>query len=574
MQGKFDGVSFGNRCLFESGEIEVDDHSLVLLTGANGTGKSTLLKQLYMQNRDYGIYIEQDNEWLLSHISIAENISMGQDYVTMRSIVKILERFDMGELIKKQPGKISGGEERIVCLLRGLLSDAEFIFIDEPTNDLDYRIVSVLLELIKIFRKKKTFLIVTHDERLYQIADKIYVIQNQKIEIAKNNNGQVERVDRKIDEKKRTIICNEDFFGRVFRRDIVSICMMFFLVLITVVFIEMSNKKELISDSYIKDNQINICNALYASPSKLLNEGYLPTSCLKYLDTEDMSECDLDKIASELEECENQAYSLHLEIADSEKYETFNLQYYDGINDTFYYILDIYSQMVCEGTENIQIVTSDYFILDDFFIEEHEIENANGECIEFALEKFKQAENLIAAQGKSTPCFGIVVLNENISFHDFIQEEELLELWEGNYFIKSAETVELVSELNQYVKQKKYMERYFWIVLFLVMIEIFNTMVTVKLKKKSIRVLRDYGFEEEIVLKKLNLKYNMIRTNAILCEIVVLWNLLVCVFNKVNITYNRFMFAGIFAVAIVICFTLRRYMYMAAVRKVYSDKER
>ena len=77
---------------------------------------------------------------------------------------------------------LSGGEKKRICVLRGLLQKKEVFVFDEPTNELDSVNTNIVLDYINELKKDAIVMVVTHDKRMIDKADKIVKINN-KIEI-------------------------------------------------------------------------------------------------------------------------------------------------------------------------------------------------------------------------------------------------------------------------------------------------------------------------------------------------------------------------------------------------------
>jgi hypothetical protein len=103
---------------------------------------------------------------------------MCQDKKT--EILNLLDKYKLTYLLDKNSEYLSGGEKRVISLLRVLLSDKEIIILDEPSNDIDYVIFEKIYELIKFFSKQKTILLISHDDRFEQYEKK-YKIEDKKL---------------------------------------------------------------------------------------------------------------------------------------------------------------------------------------------------------------------------------------------------------------------------------------------------------------------------------------------------------------------------------------------------------
>lgn len=164
------------------------DHKL-LIEGANGTGKTILLKLLAGELKPLAGeiifsnpvkealgYVPQTS--LLFDTSIKENITLGKE-ISEDKINEMLKIFSLEkpaerDFTEKDESGFSGGEIKKTDILRSLLNSTGILILDEPTNNLDNKSVE---ELIKIL-KTKTVVFTSHDKRLKEIADNTVKIDN------------------------------------------------------------------------------------------------------------------------------------------------------------------------------------------------------------------------------------------------------------------------------------------------------------------------------------------------------------------------------------------------------------
>ncbi|MBS1973165.1 MAG: ATP-binding cassette domain-containing protein, partial [Bacteroidetes bacterium] len=96
---------------------------------------------------------------------------------------KLLIVLGVGERLDNKPGELSGGEQQRVAVARALINTPDIIFADEPTGNLDSVHARELHQLFFDLRKEfnQTFLLVTHNEELAQMSDRILHMKDGKI---------------------------------------------------------------------------------------------------------------------------------------------------------------------------------------------------------------------------------------------------------------------------------------------------------------------------------------------------------------------------------------------------------
>lgn len=180
-------LEIGEKTLIKDSKLYIYTNKINGLIGKNGSGKTTLIKQIVKCNKDIYInpsleisYFRQNLDNLNPEKSILENVMKDsiQSQTTVRNILGNLNIKD--DDIYKLVKDLSGGEKVKISLAKVILSDANFLILDEPTNFLDIQSIEGLEKMLKAY--KGTVLLVSHDKKfLDDVVDNIIIIKNKKI---------------------------------------------------------------------------------------------------------------------------------------------------------------------------------------------------------------------------------------------------------------------------------------------------------------------------------------------------------------------------------------------------------
>jgi len=190
-------VLFNNSLRIEPGE-------LVIMTGPSGSGKTTLLtligalrslqsgrievlghslaglqkRDLMAVRRNIGFIFQMHN--LFDSLSAFENVKMAMQLSKCRPSemrrrgTEVLERLGLGHRIDHKPRMLSGGQRQRVAVARALVNRPNLILADEPTAALDKDSSRIVVDLLKeLSREGCTVMMVTHDNRILELADRI-----------------------------------------------------------------------------------------------------------------------------------------------------------------------------------------------------------------------------------------------------------------------------------------------------------------------------------------------------------------------------------------------------------------
>jgi lipoprotein-releasing system ATP-binding protein len=200
--------------ILKSVSLEIEPEKISVIIGASGAGKSTLLhllggldrpddgevifggnnifklseeKLAKFRNRNIGFVFQFHH--LLPEFTAVENVaipmmingvSLGKASIRAKEILEIV---GLAERFNHKPAELSGGEQQRVAVARALANDPSIIFADEPTGNLDSVNSESIHKLIIELRDKirKTFVIVTHNISLVNLADKVFEIKDGRV---------------------------------------------------------------------------------------------------------------------------------------------------------------------------------------------------------------------------------------------------------------------------------------------------------------------------------------------------------------------------------------------------------
>jgi branched-chain amino acid transport system ATP-binding protein len=209
-------IHYGKAIALQNVSMEVNEGSVVTLVGANGAGKTTLLRALsglvplttgdiiFREKRINGmrssdivkmglIHIPQ-NRRLFPFITVMNNLKLGASLRTdnegiKRDLEVVFEHFPrLYERRNQKAGTLSGGEQQMVAIGRGLMADPKLLLMDEPSLGLAPRLVAELVPIIQdINRRGISVLLVEQNVSLaMKVASRGYALQVGKVVLEGN----------------------------------------------------------------------------------------------------------------------------------------------------------------------------------------------------------------------------------------------------------------------------------------------------------------------------------------------------------------------------------------------------
>ena len=199
--------------------FEIEKGELAIILGSSGAGKSTVLNILGgMDTNDEGNvlidgkdistfnekeltnYRRNDVGFVFQFYNLVPNLTAKENVELASEIVKdaldateVLKSVGLGERIDNFPAQLSGGEQQRVAIARAVAKNPKLLLCDEPTGALDYHTGKQVLKILQDMVRKEgaTVVIVTHNQALAPIADRVIQMHDSKIrDVVLNANPQ------------------------------------------------------------------------------------------------------------------------------------------------------------------------------------------------------------------------------------------------------------------------------------------------------------------------------------------------------------------------------------------------
>ena len=194
--------------VLENIDLTIEKGDLVAISGQSGAGKSTLLhiiasldeassgnilydEKLMEGHTNFALSNIRLNNFgfvyqfhhLLEDLTVLENIMIPLQLsgnTTQHNIYNIIEEVGLSSRINHLPWKLSGGEKQRVAIARALINNPDFIFLDEPTGNLDDENASIIQNLLLEISKRNNIALVTatHDNNFIESFNKTYYLKD------------------------------------------------------------------------------------------------------------------------------------------------------------------------------------------------------------------------------------------------------------------------------------------------------------------------------------------------------------------------------------------------------------
>jgi ATP-binding cassette subfamily B protein len=202
---------YNNEYLFNNFYLTIKDKEKIAIMGSSGNGKSTLIKlimgyykisndMIYINGRDINdytlndlrkqiSYVNQNNK--LFNMTIMENIQYGNN-TSREEIINICKDIKIDNIFKNlkngydtivgiEGNKLSGGQRQIIHILRCICQKNKIVILDEPTSAIDKLNTTNIINAIQKLSKDSTLILITHDEHILSIVDRVLTLDSGKI---------------------------------------------------------------------------------------------------------------------------------------------------------------------------------------------------------------------------------------------------------------------------------------------------------------------------------------------------------------------------------------------------------
>ena len=227
-------ISYEDKVIFDSFNIEFEEKKVNVILGPSGIGKTTLLNSIAgilpysgeIIGSEGGVSYIFQKDRLIPSISIYKNLDLIINAIfkdkkeRAKKIDEMLELLEISDCKNKYPTQLSGGQLQRVAIARAFLYPSDVLLLDEPFKALDsslkYRLIRELLKINSI--NPKTMIFVTHaiDECLLT-ADNIFVLDNSPASIIYSESISSNQLDRKLSDedldsiRKKLLNINENY---------------------------------------------------------------------------------------------------------------------------------------------------------------------------------------------------------------------------------------------------------------------------------------------------------------------------------------------------------------------------
>ena len=195
--------------IFNKLNLKIKKNDFIVITGDNGTGKSTLINLIlgFIKPKSGNVLLNKKNlqkdisrlhdctcfipqNFFLLNSSVINNITLSENYnkhtkkkinyIFKNSFFKFFKN-NLYKIIGENGSKISGGQRQVLAFLRAEFFNRDLLILDEPSTALDRKSINNLLQYLESLKGKKTIILITHQKEFLKLSNKILNLNKLKI---------------------------------------------------------------------------------------------------------------------------------------------------------------------------------------------------------------------------------------------------------------------------------------------------------------------------------------------------------------------------------------------------------
>jgi putative ABC transport system ATP-binding protein len=267
-------LSFNQKVIFNDTQFKAHNNQFIVIIGESGTGKTTLLNSLFLNNHFSGKYtynnktmnkiiiqkyfykVEQFPE-ILEDLTVENHFKLIDEDFVSKDSYDCLEQLNIKELLHKYPSQLSGGELKRVALALAFIINKPILIVDEPTASLNEEYSIIISQLLKKYSETGHIVIASsHDAIILDYADGVYEIEYNKLnykEINDNVKSEKQEIDDTYINMKLTLKNHLEMYLHSLRRSKIIKIIMIILISVSSIGLVFNNTaiatlKELVND--------------------------------------------------------------------------------------------------------------------------------------------------------------------------------------------------------------------------------------------------------------------------------------------------------------------------------------
>lgn len=279
-----------NRNIIIESKLIIPDNSLVVIKGISGSGKTSLIRTILLEEKTFDKYVingseiednnideikkscfslmDQQNTFI-EELSVAQHFNLIGDLYNNKD-TELIKKLEVDNILDKYPNQLSGGEKTRVSLALCILKNTPVIVMDEPTSSLDSYYSSIVVEILEKLSDEHMLIVASHDQSIFDKADYIYEINEQHLNLISGEIVNEDNIERDIIKKESKLRLSKymlemkkyNFVSNLIMMILISLSISIASVGIYFGIAQMSDSYASLEDIY--NNEVNIYKPVFA----------------------------------------------------------------------------------------------------------------------------------------------------------------------------------------------------------------------------------------------------------------------------------------------------------------------